>query len=77
MDTQLLNETKLFEKIEIQWFSTKAMKTQLREFRPFYREIVKKILSNTSSIESFIRSCMSGKRSSRKRISHKTQKRRD
>lgn len=63
MDVQVLNKTKLFEKIEIQWFSTKTMKTRLRDFRPFYRAIVKDILSKSSDIESFVKSCISGKRS--------------
>ena len=75
MDVQLLNKTKLFEKIEIQWFSTKEMKTRLSEFRPFYRENVKKILSKTSAIEKFVRSSASGKRLPKKSSSHKTRKR--
>ena len=54
MDKSLLNSTKLFEKIEIQWFSENMIKTRIREFRPFYQDIVKHILSKRSKIKRFI-----------------------
>ena len=41
MDKQLLSKTKLFEKIEIQWFSADEARRRIREFRPFYAEILK------------------------------------
>ena len=74
MNKHTLNKTKLFEKIEIQWFSTKSMKSRIREFRPFYRNIVKQILSKTSEIESFLQSCSQPVQSVRKRNHHKTKK---
>jgi hypothetical protein len=40
MDKKLLNDTKLFEKIEIAWFSIEDMKKRRSEFRNFYQEIV-------------------------------------
>jgi 8-oxo-dGTP pyrophosphatase MutT (NUDIX family) len=45
MDKHLLNKTKLFEKIEIGWFSAEQMKLRRNEFRNFYREIVDKIIN--------------------------------
>lgn len=50
MDKHLLNDSKLFEKIEIDWFTTKMMKTRKNEFRPFYREIVEHILAEVPMI---------------------------
>lgn len=50
MNKNVLNESKLFEKIEIDWFTTKMMQTRKNEFRPFYREIVDHILKETPMI---------------------------
>lgn len=50
MNKHLLNKTKLFEKIEIEWFSAEDMKSRRNEFRPFYREIVDKILNEITDI---------------------------
>ena len=51
MNKNVLNESKLFEKIEIDWFTTKMMKTRKNEFRPFYREIVEHILTEVPMIQ--------------------------
>jgi 8-oxo-dGTP pyrophosphatase MutT (NUDIX family) len=55
MDHNVLNKTKLFEKIEIQWFSLTDMKNKRSQFRPFYQEIVDAILDDSKNIETFIR----------------------
>ena len=55
MDTKLLNKTKLFEKIEVHWFSESKMRTHRSEFREFYREIVDKILKDMPNIEKFMK----------------------
>jgi 8-oxo-dGTP pyrophosphatase MutT (NUDIX family) len=54
MDHQLLSKTKLFEKIEINWFSVDDMKIRKKEFRNFYQEIIDDILYNIENIEKFI-----------------------
>lgn len=51
MNKTILNESKLFEKIEIDWFTTKMMKNRKNEFRPFYREIVEHILEDVPMIK--------------------------
>lgn len=51
MDHKLLQSTKLFEKIEIQWFSEAQAKTKRNEFRHFYREILDRILREKSNIQ--------------------------
>jgi len=56
MDKRMLNESKLFEKIEIGWFTPDDMVKRRSEFREFYREIVDKILADLPKITKFIRS---------------------
>ena len=61
MDTDYLAKTKLFEKIEIQWFSVKEMRERRSEFREFYWEIVDRFLLDLSNIRKFIRKVGKGK----------------
>jgi ADP-ribose pyrophosphatase YjhB (NUDIX family) len=56
MDKQMLNDSKLFEKQEIRWFNVREMKSNIGEFREFYREIVSLFLKNISNIKKFIKS---------------------
>jgi hypothetical protein len=44
MDINYLNKTKLFEKIEIQWFSEDDLIQHRQHFREFYKEILDKII---------------------------------
>ena len=54
MDKRLLNDSKLFEKIEINWFSIEDMKKKRSEFRNFYQEIVDLFLRDIENIRKFI-----------------------
>jgi hypothetical protein len=54
MNNTTLSETKLFEKIEIGWFSIDDMKRRKKEFRGFYQEIVDNILADMENIQQFI-----------------------
>jgi 8-oxo-dGTP pyrophosphatase MutT (NUDIX family) len=54
MDKKILNDSKLFEKIEIGWFSIDDMKKKKREFRKFYQEIVELFLNDVDNIRKFI-----------------------
>jgi len=58
MDKQYLNNTKLFEKIEIRWFSISDMKKHKKEFRNFYQEIISKIISEVPSIMKHFKKCV-------------------
>jgi len=53
MDHSLLSKTKLFEKIEIGWFSIEDMKTRKTEFRKFYQDIVEDFLNDIENIKKF------------------------
>ena len=50
MDNNYLNDSKLFEKIEIQWFTPETMKQRRGEFRNFYQTIVDLILKDVPNI---------------------------
>jgi len=54
MDKTILNDSKLFEKQEIRWFSSKELRTKQNEFRSFYKDIVSQIIDEQSQIQSFI-----------------------
>jgi hypothetical protein len=56
MNKKVLNDSKLFEKIEIQWFSVDQLKKHKSEFRKFYQEIVDLFLADESNIKAFIQS---------------------
>jgi len=56
MNNKLLNDSKLFEKIEIGWFSEDDLKKRRNEFREFYREIVDLFIGDIENIRRFIQS---------------------
>lgn len=56
MNKKILNSSKLFEKIEIQWFSFEELKNRKSEFRKFYQEIIDLFLEDISNIKKFIQS---------------------
>jgi len=61
MDAKMLNDSKLFEKQEIKWFTPEEMQSNRSLFRNFYREITDLLLENKENIAAFYRS--SGSRS--------------
>ena len=67
MDKNLLNDSKLFEKIEIDWFSLSDLKTRRGEFREFYQEIVDIFLSKSKDIQKFIRTKYAKRRTTLKK----------
>jgi len=68
MDKQILNDSKLFEKIEIDWFSLTELKTRRKEFREFYQEIVNLFLSKSKDIQKFIRAKYTKRRTTLKKM---------
>jgi len=66
MDKNVLNDSKLFEKIEIGWFSIEDMKRRRSEFRGFYQEITDKIIGDIENIERFIRKNINRSRKTQK-----------
>ena len=59
MNKKMLSKTKLFEKIEIQWFSVNMMHTRIKEFRSFYQDIVQQLISPLYRLKiyQFIKTC--------------------
>ena len=54
MNHKSLNKTKLFEKIELKWYSLSDMKKHRLEFRSFYQEIVDKFIEKEKEIKKFL-----------------------
>lgn len=50
LDPRYLNKTKLFEKIEIKWFSADELITRRSMFRSFYRTMIDEIVENIPEI---------------------------
>jgi hypothetical protein len=73
MDKNVLSKTKLFEKIEIDWFSIEDMENKRSEFRNFYQEIVDKFLENQENIYKFIEKKMK-KNSKKQNVTKKNRK---
>ena len=68
MNKHFLNDSKLFEKIEIDWFSVDDMKKKRSLFRNFYREIVDKIIEDIPNIKRFIKNKKIKQRKTKKNI---------
>ena len=54
MNKRYLTNSKLFEKIEIKWFSLDEMKSRKNEFRNFYGNIIDIILKEEANIKKFL-----------------------
>jgi len=67
MDKKMLNDSKLFEKQEIDWFSVDDLKKRRHEFRPFYREMVDLFVKNIHHIKRFISTRKSRSKTYKKR----------
>jgi hypothetical protein len=68
MDKKLLNKTKLFEKIEMKWFSVDEMKTHKSSFRGFYQKIVDEILLHIPKIKKMVVSKTKTKKTKLKKL---------
>lgn len=66
MDQNFLNDSKLFEKQEIRWFSEKDLQTKKREFRQFYQSIVDQILLEIPQIYLFLQNKRQKQRKTKK-----------
>jgi 8-oxo-dGTP pyrophosphatase MutT (NUDIX family) len=66
MDVNTLNNSKLFEKQELKWFSIEDMKTKKHLFRPFYVKMIEHYLKEYKTILKFSKSKSKSKSSSRK-----------
>ena len=74
MDKRQLEDTKLFEKEEIRWFSIDDMKKHREEFREFYRDIVDILIKESRKIYRFILNRQKGTRKHTHKKNTKTQR---
>ena len=55
MNPKVLGDSRLFEKIEIQWFTISQIRSQIKKFRRFYQDILQQyVLSDLHNIQHFI-----------------------
>lgn len=59
MDKKMLNESRLFEKIEIRWVCEDDLLKHPEMYRHFYVDIVKRIIGEKELIRNFIKICAS------------------
>jgi|TARA_B110000967_G_C18868093_1_gene553847 8-oxo-dGTP pyrophosphatase MutT (NUDIX family) len=67
LDKDVMNKSKLFEKIEIKWFSIDDLKKCKKDFRGFYQEIVDIFIDKQHELVSFIETRKSNKSTPPKR----------
>ena len=58
MDKKMLNDSALFEKIEIRWICESKLRSFYPQMRPFYRKIADMIIQDLPKIRAFIQKCM-------------------
>lgn len=75
MNRRFLKSTKLFEKIEIEWFCEDELKNRMSEYRPFYREVVNMLLQKLPEIRQFLSKKLTKSKTHLKTISRKTRRR--
>jgi hypothetical protein len=74
MDKKMLNESRLFEKIEIRWFCEDELLSSKKHYRHFYFDIVKQIVEEKEKIRKFIKTRMASRKTRCLRCSTKTRK---
>jgi hypothetical protein len=65
MDKHMLNDSKLFEKIEIQWFCETELREKKKEFREFYQKMIDKIIDQMPKIRKHFMRCSKRKHTRR------------
>lgn len=73
LDPKIINDTKIFEKTQIKWFTFDEIKQNKSKFRSFYQNIVALILQNKNGIQKFVRTKLS-KTQKKKTNNNKTRK---
>ena len=58
MNQQMLNASKLFEKIEIEWICEDDLKKRMRDYRHFFRDTVDIVLDELPKIRHFLKTCV-------------------
>ena len=57
MNKKMLNSSKLFEKIEIEWICEDDLMKRMRDYREFFRNSAEKIKDELPKIRAFIKRC--------------------
>jgi hypothetical protein len=62
LPSNIIRDTKIFEKTQIKWFDINELAKRRSEFRSFYRNIIDLILQNKDGLIKFAKKCISPKR---------------
>lgn len=76
LDAKVIQNTRIFEKEEIRWFTVKEMKKKIQVFRPFYQNIIKNLLVKQEEIRQFMELKLSKKLNKKQKMNNKTIKNR-
>jgi len=58
MDKKMLNDSKLFEKIELKWFCETELFRNTRVYRHFFVDILRELMTQKEHIRTFIQKCI-------------------
>jgi len=79
LSSNIIRDTKIFEKTQIKWFDINTLAKRRNEFRSFYKNIIDLILQNKDELTKFAKKCIKSKhnitRNVRKTHSKKTRRR--
>lgn len=67
-----LNNTTMYEKQEIKWYTLNMLQTHKKKFRTFYQEVVGKILKNKSTIQKLFKGKKTKKQTKTRKVNTKT-----
>jgi hypothetical protein len=54
LDKKVIENTRIFEKAEIRWFSIKDIKKELTVFRSFYKQVLQELIKKEGEIRKFL-----------------------
>ena len=74
LDPMVINDTKIFEKTQIKWFSFDDIKKNKKQFRSFYQNIIDIILKDKANIEQFVKRGIKNKKTKKNKKTNKNKK---
>lgn len=72
LDPKIIEDTKIFEKTQIKWFSYDDIQKEYKQFRNFYQKIIDLILQDKSKINKFVKNKLTTKQTNKTK--HKNRK---
>ena len=67
LDGKIIKNSKIFEKEEIKWICIDQLKKNKKQFRPYFQNIIDKMLEQQKEIDSFVRKSLPNAKNSKTR----------